>query len=194
MADTAKSFRQTVGVPPSTASTSDSVLVIIDAQNEYASGHLKTENIASTRAAIASLLEKYRASSAPIVHVVHKTPDGAPVFTPGTPLAEEFDELKPKAGESVVVKQFPGAFTGTQLQEILEKSGRKKVVLTGYMAHVCVSTTARQAAEKSWDVIVPKDAVGDRHIPGVDATELVRVALSEIADAFGTVVESKEIS
>ncbi|KAI0431909.1 Isochorismatase-like protein [Xylaria sp. FL1042] len=194
MAEAAKSFRQTIGVPPSTASTSDSVLVIIDAQNEYASGLLKTENVESTRAANAALLEKYRAANAPIVHVVHKTPDGAPVFTPGTPLADEFDELKPKDGEHIVGKQQPGSFTGTQLQEILEKTGRKKVVLTGYMAHVCVSTTARQGAERGWDVIIPKDAVGDRHIPGVDAAELVRVALSEVADAFGTVVESKEIS
>ncbi len=133
MAETAKSFRQTVGVPPSTASTSDSVLVIIDAQNEYATGLLRTENVESTRAANAALLEKYRAANAPVVHVVHKTPDGAPVFTPGTPLADEFDELKPKDSESVVVKQAPGSFTGTQLQEILEKTGRKKVVLTGYM-------------------------------------------------------------
>ncbi|KAK5627520.1 hypothetical protein RRF57_003235 [Xylaria bambusicola] len=194
MAQAAQSFRQTIGVPPSTASTSDSTLVIIDAQNEYATGLLKTEDVESTRAANAALLEKYRAASAPVVHVVHKTPDGAPVFTPGTALAEEFDELKPKDSESLVVKQEPGSFTGTELQEILEKTGRKKVVLTGYMAHVCVSTTARQAAERGWDVIIPKDAVGDRHIPGVEAAELVRVALSEIADAFGTVVESKEIS
>ncbi|KAI0414204.1 Isochorismatase-like protein [Xylaria grammica] len=194
MADTAKSFRQTVGVPPSTASTGDSVLIIIDAQNEYAVGLLKTEDVKSTRAANAALLEKFRASNSPVVHVVHKTPDGAPVFTPGTPLADEFDELRPREGESVVVKQFPGSFTGTQLQEILEKMGRKKIVLTGYMAHVCVSTTARQGAERGWDVIIAKDAVGDRHIPGVDAAELVRVALSEIADAFGTIVESKDIA
>ncbi|KAI3319828.1 Isochorismatase-like protein [Xylariaceae sp. AK1471] len=194
MAEVAKSFRQTIGVPPSTASTSDSTLVIIDAQNEYATGLLKTESIESTRAANAALLEKYRAANAPVVHVVHKTPDGAPVFTPGTALADEFDELKPKDSESLVVKQVAGSFTGTQLQEILEKTGRKKVVLTGYMAHVCVSTTARQAAERGWDVIIPKDAVGDRHIPGVEAGELVRVALSEIADAFGTIIESKEIS
>ncbi|KAI0517561.1 Isochorismatase-like protein [Xylaria bambusicola] len=190
MAQAAKSFRQTVGVPPSTASTSDSTLVIIDAQNEYATGLLKTEDVESTRAANAALLERYRAANAPVVHVVHKTP----VFTPGTALADEFDELKPKDSESLLVKQAPGSFTGTELQEILEKTGRKKVVLTGYMAHVCVSTTARQAAERGWDVIIPKDAVGDRHIPGVEAAELVRVALSEIGDAFGTIVESKEIS
>jgi len=31
----AKAFRELIGVQPSTASTKDSILVIIDAQNEY---------------------------------------------------------------------------------------------------------------------------------------------------------------
>lgn len=98
-----KSFRSIVGRPPSTASTQDSTLIIIDAQNEYAIGALKTEDIQSTRAAIAGLLEKYRQAGdvANIVHVVHRTPDGAPVFTPGTELAQEFEELTPKEGEHV---------------------------------------------------------------------------------------------
>ena len=38
-----------------------------------------------------------------------------------------------------------------------------------------------------------EDAVGDRDIPGADAVTLKRVALSEIADGFGTVVQSKDI-
>ena len=100
----AKSFLELVGVSPSKATVENSTLVIIDAQNEcvfprvvfhvqtsltekptrYADGHLKTVNIASTRASIASLLDKYRAKADPsqIVHIVHATPEGAPVFTP----------------------------------------------------------------------------------------------------------------
>ena len=80
----AKSFLSLIGVQPSKASVSDSTLVIIDAQNEYADGHLKTVDISSTRAGIASLLDKYRAKADPsqIIHIVHQTPDGAPVFTP----------------------------------------------------------------------------------------------------------------
>lgn len=38
------------------------------------------------------------------------------------------------------------------------------------------------------------DAVGDRDIPGVDGKELTRVVLSEIGDAFGTIIQSKDIS
>lgn len=63
-------------------------------------------------------------------------------------------------------------------------------MLTGYMAHVCVSTTARQAAERGLDVLVVADAVGDRDVPGVKAADMVRVVLREVGDAFGTVVET----
>jgi len=66
-------------------------------------------------------------------------------------------------------------------------------VLVGYMAHVCVSTTARQAAERGYDVIVVRDAVGDRDIPGVKAEQLVEVVLAELADAFATVVDVADI-
>lgn len=64
------------------------------------------------------------------MHVVHSTPDGAPVFTPGTELAEEFDELKPLSGEKVIKKVHPSSFADTDLHEYL---GGGKIVLTGYM-------------------------------------------------------------
>jgi len=189
----AKSFREIIGLTPSTASTSDSILVIIDAQNEYAHGHLKTPNAASTRKVIATLLEKYREASAPIVHIVHQTSSEAPVFTTDTELAQEFEELAPKEKEKLITKQHPGSFTGTDLHEFLDSTKRKKIVLTGYMAHVCVSTTARQAAEKGWDVVLVEDGIGDRDIPDMSASEVVKASLNELADAFGTVVQSRDI-
>ena len=125
--------RSMLGIDPSGATTSNSVLVIIDAQNEYAKGQLQVTNVELSRVAIASLLKTYRDAHAPIIHVVHAVPDGAPIFTPGTELAAEFDELKPIEGESVVTKQFPGSFTGTNLEELLKATKRSKIVLTGYM-------------------------------------------------------------
>lgn len=90
------SLRDLLGVPAGTASTSDSVLVIIDAQNEYASGALTVTNAAKSGKVIAHLLEQYRAANGKVIHVLHKSSDGAPIFTPGTELAEEFKDLKPK--------------------------------------------------------------------------------------------------
>ncbi|KAJ7718242.1 isochorismatase hydrolase [Mycena metata] len=189
-------FRSLLGIPPSTAKTSDSILIIIDAQNEYASGALAMSEpvLASTRPVIVQLLEKYRASGGAIVHVVHIAPDGAPVFTPGTPLAEEFAELTPRDGEPVVEKRFPGAFADTSLQELVKATGLRKLVLVGYMAHVCVSTTAREGHQLGYDVLVAEDAVGDRNIPGASGEEVGKMVMLELADIFATIVKSGDIN
>lgn len=128
--------------------------------------------------------------------MVHQVPEGAPVFTPNTALAEEFEELTPATGEKVVTKNHPNSFANTDLEEYLQGLGDvgEKIVLVGYMAHVCVSTTTRAGSERGYDVLVVRDAVGDRDIPGVGAETLVSVALSELDDAFGTVVSADEIS
>lgn len=66
------------------------------------------------------------------------------------------------------------------------------------MAHICVSTTTRQAAEKGYEVVVVSDAVGDRDIPGegglvILGDDLTRTVLAELKDGFATIVESKDI-
>ncbi|KAL4866197.1 hypothetical protein BDV12DRAFT_173261 [Aspergillus spectabilis] len=198
MSPNPQSFRQIIGLPPSTASIHDSTLIIIDAQNEYAQGKLQVQGVDKSRKVIADLLARYRGAGngRNIVHVVHQTPPRAPVFTPDTELAQEFEELTPKSGEKVVVKQFPSSFAQTDLHEYLSglEGVGKKIVLVGYMAHVCVSTTARAGSELGYEVIIVRDAVGDRSIPGAEAATLVEVVLAELADAFGTVLPSKDIS
>jgi nicotinamidase-related amidase len=111
-------------------------------------------------------------------------------------LAEEFAEIEAGAGEKVIPKQFPGAFKDTELHSYLQSlpdNRGKKIVLAGYMAHVCVSTTARQGHELGYEVVVAGDAVGDRDIPGAKGEEVTRMVLAELGDAFGTVVESRDI-
>jgi hypothetical protein len=43
-------------------------------------------------------------------------------------------------------------------------------------------------------VLIAEDAVGDRDIPGAEAAILVKVALAEIGDAFGTIIKSADIA
>lgn len=191
---TVQSFREIVGAGPSTASPSNSTLIIIDAQNEYADGKLAVTNASSSRKAIAALLQKYRSANGAVVHVTHSVPEGAPVFTPNSALAQEFDELKPKEGEKLIQKNYPSSFAETSLHDDLQKGGiGKKVVLAGYMAHVCVSTTARDAARLGYDVLIAEDAVGDRDIPGASGADVTKMVMHELADAFATVVQSSDI-
>lgn len=117
------------------------------------------------------------------------------MFTPGTDLAAEFPELQgTSANEVVVGKKHPGSFADTPLDDIIKKTGLKKVVLVGYMAHVCVSTTARQAAQRGYDVLIAGDAIGDRDIPGATGEEVRKIVLAELGDAFGTIIESKDVA
>ncbi|KAG9241851.1 isochorismatase hydrolase-like protein [Calycina marina] len=168
----AKAFRTMLRVSPSTASTSALLLLVIDAQNEYANGHLKTENVAlntqSHRFSARDIPRRQRLSS--IMRIVHKTPAGAP--------------LTPKGGEKIIEKHYPGSFTGTDFNDFAKKSGKSELVLTGSMAHVC----------KEYNVLLAGDAIGDRNLPGVQAEDLVRATLAELDDAFGTVIESKSVS
>jgi len=62
------------------------------------------------------------------------------------------------------------------------------------MAHVCVSTTARQAAEKGFHVVLASSAIDDRNIPGLSASNVVEATLAALADAFGTVVNGDDIN
>ncbi|KAI7712557.1 hypothetical protein KC353_g8172 [Hortaea werneckii] len=186
-------FRQILGAKQSTASPSDSTLIIIDAQNEYASGKLAVHDVDSSRTALASLLQKYRSVGGKVVHVVHRTPPGAPVFTPGTALEAIFDEFTPRREETTIEKVHPSSFANTNLHEHLGGVAGSKIVLAGYMAHVCVSTTARDAARLGYDVIVAEDCIGDRDIPGLPGPVVTKAVLCELADAFATVVSSSDI-
>lgn len=187
------SFREILGVAPSTVDIPNSALVIIDAQNEYAEGKLKIRDVEKSRKVIKELLEKYRAKKGKVIHVLHQVPEGAPIFSLNTNLAKEFQELAPKDGEVVIKKNAPSSFTATELHETLQKDGIKQLVLTGYMAHVCVTGTARSAMEHGYDVVIPSDAIGDRDIPGIDGNALTKTVLLELGDAIATVTDSSKI-
>lgn len=127
----------------------------------------------------------------PLTH----TSTGAPVFTPSTALAEEFAELTARPNEKVIQKSLVSSFQGTDLHEYLSGLGEvgKKCVLTGYMAHVCVSTTARAGADLGYNIVLAGDAIGDRDIPGFKGDEVTSAVLKELGDAFGTVVRSEDV-
>ena len=96
-----KSFRSLLGLPDSKPTPNDAVLVIVDAQNEYDHGLLAIHEVEKSRKVIGNVLEKWRGGGGDVVHILHQVPEGAPLFTPGTELAQEFEELRPKDGEEV---------------------------------------------------------------------------------------------
>jgi nicotinamidase-related amidase len=96
-------------------------------------------------------------------------------------------------GEETIWKLFPGAFEQTNLHNLLESWNVKKIVLVGYMAHVCVSTTAREGFQKGYEVVLVEDGISDRDIPGATGNEVTSMVMKELGDVFGTVVKSSDI-
>jgi len=41
--------------------------------------------------------------------------------------------------------------------------------------------------------VLPRDAIGDRDIPGASGDDVTRMVMLELDDLFATVVESKDI-
>ena len=66
-------------------------------------------------------------------------------------------EVEPLAQETVIRKQTWGAFTGTNLDELLKGPGVENLVITGVATHACVEVTARDAADRGYLPILVED-------------------------------------
>ena len=161
---TAKTLLQLAGANLSPPSLSEATVVVIDAQREYVDGALPLLNVRSALDRIAELLSRARAAGRPIIHVQHKGRAGG-LFDPGTKNFAFAEEAEPLAGEAVVKKGLPNSFAGTDLKVVLDQTGAKRLVLAGFMTHMCVSATARAALDLGFQGTVLSDATATRDLP-----------------------------
>lgn len=172
---------------------SQSVVLVIDAQREYVDGKLPLAGIADALRQTGQLLARARREHVPIIHVQQLSPPRRGVFDPSGPYVAIMPEAAPLAGETVISKKLPNAFAGTGLDEDLKKIGRKQIVISGYMTHMCVSATARAALDLGYRTVIIADACATRDLPDeaggvLDARTVHRVALAELRDRFSAVV------
>lgn len=99
-------------------------------------------------------------------------------------------ELAPAAGEAVIDKVGTGAFFATEFEHRLRVQGIEQVVLVGVTTGVCVSTTAREASDRGFHVLVLSDccAEPDPHMHAI-ALSLLQIEGGYIA----TVAESASL-
>lgn len=190
---------QMAGVNSEPARLSDSVVVILDAQNEYVSGRLPLPGIDAALEGISRLLKAARDAGAPVVHMVQVGRAGG-LFDPMSKMFQIHPKAAPGVGEKIIEKQLPNAFAKTPLQLALQATERKSLVLAGFMTHLCVSSTARAAVDYGWRTTVIEDASAARDLPDalggetVPAVVVHRVALAELADRFGTVARVADLA
>jgi len=71
---------------------------------------------------------------------------------------EIVSELTPLEQELVIDKNASSPFNGTGVDQLLRNLGLDTLILTGMATDMCVETTARDAADRGYNVIVVEDA------------------------------------
>jgi biuret amidohydrolase len=155
------------------------------------------------------LLEGFRAAGRPVVFTRHGplfadgrdmiarrrrrdvdalASTGAPaLWHRGTFEHEVIESLAPADGELVMDKNTSSAFNSTGIEWLLRNMEVETLVVAGMATDMCVETTARDAADRGFNVIVAEDATAtffEHHH---------RAALSGFARVFGQVWDTERV-
>jgi nicotinamidase-related amidase len=154
-------------------------LVLIDLQNGILARPLAPVSAADLLARGKALAEKFRAAGAPVVLVNVKPPLDGPERQVDEPsplpkvLPAGFIDLAPglaAPGDILITKSTWGAFVRTDLDADLRKRGVRTIVLGGVATHVGVDTTARQAWELGYELVIARDVATSMAVEPHDAT------------------------
>ena len=99
---------------------------------------------------------------------------------------EILDELKPIAGEHVLRKTTVGAFASTAIDSLLRGLGVDQLYMVGVSTNMCVETTAREAADRGYQVTLVEDACATTF------EELHLVTLRNFQRLFGRVTSTQQ--
>lgn len=100
---------------------------------------------------------------------------------------EVIADLAPLEDELVIDKNASSPFNGTGIDQLLRNLGLETLVMVGMATDMCVETTARDAADRGYNVIVVEDAVAT-FFP-----EHHRAALSALARVYTQVWSTERV-
>jgi hypothetical protein len=91
---------------------------------------------------------------------------------------------------------LPNSFVGTSLLDLLSETGRRELILAGFMTHNCVSSTARAALDLGYRTTIDPIACATRDLPdglgGVVAAQPVHdVSLAALSDRIAIIARAR---
>jgi nicotinamidase-related amidase len=175
-------------------------VLFIDYQNEYVDGTLSLGDAGAAALVNAEkLLEIARVKSTPVFHIQHKASAVSPVFNCDSRLSDAADVVKPNDDETVIHKTLPNSFFNTDLEALLELTGRKQLVIAGFMSHMCVTATTIKAVELGYDAIVCEDACASRPLPDTQGNSIHEslihsVSMAALGDRYASIKSLAEFT
>lgn len=173
-------------------------LLIIDVQNDYfKGGRMELASMENAAKNCQRLLENFRATHQPIFHVQHfSNYEGATFFVPNTEGCEIHERVKPGEYETVIAKNFPNAFRGTRLDELLRADGVEGLVVCGAMSHMCIDTTVRAAFDFGYSCTLISDACAtcDLEFEGriIGSTDVHATFMASLKMLFAAVMTTQD--
>lgn len=178
-------------------------LLVVDAQNEFSAAGLRPVlNHAVALEKILLHVQRARRERRPIAWIRHHNkPQESKAFVPGTWGAELCPGLGPLAGhgpERLFDKDVYGAFAAPGLEAWLRELGVTGLLIVGFYAHVCVSTSAREALIRGFAVQLDPEATGSRDLEDPVLGSLMeeqvrRSALLHLTHMGATLVEPARV-
>ena len=141
-------------------------LIVIDLQKGLvglSTAHPAEEIVKRT----AQLARAFRERGLPVVLVnvtarpPGRTDAGPPKYSFPPDSTDLVPELEQQSSDYIVTKQRAGAFIGTSLDEILRQRRVTQVFLTGVATSIGVESTARNAHDLGYNVVLVVDAMTD---------------------------------
>jgi nicotinamidase-related amidase len=154
-------------------------LVLIDLQNGILGRQLAPVSAEDLLERGKALARRFRAAGAPVVLVNVEPPLDGPERRVDEPsalpkvLPAGFADLAPglaEPGDIKITKSTWGAFFRTDLDSELKSHGVRTIVLGGVATHVGVDTTARQAWELGYELVIARDVASSMGVEPHEAT------------------------
>ncbi len=160
----------------------EKALLIIDAQVGLLSPPAHEGEAVVSR--IASLLERARDASAPVIFVQHSSSPGGSV-DPATDRWPIHPRIAPRAGEPVISKRLCDSFYETTLQAELAGRNIDHLVIAGCRTEYCIDTACRRATSLGYKVTLVRDAHTTFGDGALEASQTI-AHHNHVLDGFGT--------
>jgi len=178
----------------------NSALLLIDIQKgfediEYWGGD---RNNPDAEEKAGKLLTYWRQNEWSVFHVKHCSTIPQSPLVKGKPGNDFNDLVKPIDNEVIIEKDVNSAFIGTNLQEQLDKSKIKQLVIAGLTTDHCISTSTRMAGNFGYEVFLVNDATATSDKVGLNGekykAQLIHdTALASLHNEFAKVVNTIDI-